>query len=108
MEIILKNPNLTASVIERWSGNLQITVNGTPVVVGVEYEDGRFEMRVDFIRFIDSAFTEDGFDLVWEREDGWQGIPSAEQRAVALAILTLTAIDLDELTIEGGRPLFWD
>jgi len=106
METTIKNNGLTASIVEKWSGNLELTVNGTPVIVGVEYSDEH--LRVDFIRFIDSAFAEDGFDLVWEREDGWQGIPSAEQRAVALAILTLTAIDLDELTVEGGRPLFWD
>ncbi len=108
MTAVIKNNGLTNSIVEKWSGNLELTVNGTPVIVGVEYEDGRHEMRVDFIRFIDSGDSVHGVDLVWEREDGWQGIPDAEQRAVSLAIVSLSSIDLDELTVEGGRPLFWE
>lgn len=106
MTATIKNHGLTTSVVEKWSGNLELTVSGTPVIVGVEYADER--LRVDFIRFIDSGDSVHGVDLVWEREDGWQGIPNAEQRAVSLAIVSLSSIDLDELTVEGGRPLFWE
>lgn len=91
--------------IESWYGNLHLTIGGTPVIVGVEY-DSNIGYRVDFARFIDSGGSSvyDGMDLTFERDLGWQGIPSPEQRKLLVQVFDLTGDDLERMTAEAGRP----
>lgn len=95
---------LGCQTIENWYGNLHLTIDGTPVIVGVEY-DSRIGWRVDFARFTDSGGSSvyDGMDLTFERDLGWQGIPSPEQRKLLVQVFDLTSDDLERMTAEAGR-----
>lgn len=101
---------LGCQTIEEWSGNLHLGIDGHPVVVGVEYKHDR-GFRVDFVRFLDSGGSSvyDGMDLTYDTIDnGWQGIPSPEQRRLLLRVLELTSKQLEEMTAQAGRYDLWN